>query len=91
MENWFEVEFLLLKQLKLQISELDRLEFYRAEILMDNIKNWNEKENEHRKNEEKQHNEQTQNLNPESMMRSARNMMKTPNMPSMPNFGKFKM
>jgi hypothetical protein len=53
--NWFEVEFILLKVLKLQPSELDRMEFYRAEILMENLKEFNEEQEGKRKKDEEQY------------------------------------
>lgn len=86
MENWFEAEFILLKVLKLQPSELDRLEFYRAEILMENLKNFNEEEGERRKKEE-----ESQDTSAHSTMSQAQSSMpkmSMPNftMPSMPNF-----
>jgi len=88
LENWFEVEFLLLKILKLQISELDRLEFWRAEILMENLKNWGEKENENRKQQEK---DQSSSYSMGDAQRSASDMMKNANMniPSMGSMPKF--
>jgi hypothetical protein len=95
LENWFEVEFLLLKILKLQISELDRLEFWRAEILMENLKNWGEKENENRKQQEK---DQSSSYSMGDAQRGASDMMKNanvnlPSMGSMPKFntGNFSM
>jgi len=77
--NWFEAEFILLKVLKLQPSELDRLEFYRAEILMENLKSFNEEEEGRRKKEE-----EGQDISANSMMSNASNSL--PKMPSMPNF-----
>jgi hypothetical protein len=77
--NWFEAEFILLKVLKLQPSELDRLEFYRAEILMENLKNFNEEEEGRRKKEE-----ESQGESASSLMSAASNSM--PKMPSIPNF-----
>ena len=97
MENWSEVEFLLLKILRLQISELDRLEFWRAEVLMDNLKNWGEKENENRKQQDK---EQSSSYSmgdaqrgASDMMRNANMNMNMPSMGSMPSFnsGNFSM
>ena len=79
MTNWFEAEFILLKVLKLQPSELDGLEFYRAEILMENLKNFNEEEEGRRKKEE-----EGQDISASSMMSAASNNL--PKMPSMPNF-----
>jgi len=56
--NWFEIEFVLLKHLKLQPSELDKMEFYRAEYLMENFKAFIDKENDKNK---RQHDDQKQN------------------------------
>ena len=90
MENWFEAEFILLKGLKLQPSELDRLEFYRAELIMENWKNFNEEEEGRRKKEE-----ESSDMSASSMMSNASNSLpKMPtslsssnfSMPSIPNF-----
>jgi hypothetical protein len=56
--NWFEIEFVLLKHLKLQPSELDKMEFYRVEYLMENFKAFIDKENDRNK---RQHDEQNKN------------------------------
>jgi hypothetical protein len=53
------------------------MDFYRAEILMDNAKAWGEKEQEHRKAEEKQQSEGMADYSPSSMMSSAKNMFKS--------------
>ncbi len=92
MESWFEVEFLLLKLLRLQPSELDRIEFYRAEFLMENLKDWNEKEQKQRKKEEDEQSSSMGGYDMGSMQRNANQMMKSaaPTMPSMPNMGSFK-
>ena len=52
------------------------MDFYRAEILMENAKAWNEKEQEHRKAEEKQQSASMDDYSPNSMMSSAKNMFK---------------
>jgi len=52
--NWSEIEYYLLKQLKLQPSELDRLEFWRAETLIEIHKDKTEEENRRRKKENEQ-------------------------------------
>lgn len=91
MENWSEVEFILLKVLDLQPSELDRMEFWRAETLMDNLKKFNEEENNRRKAEEdKQAPSVDAASQANSMMKSAQNSL--PKMPSfsMPNMSGFK-
>jgi len=90
LESWFEVEFLLLKILRLQPDILDKMEFYRAEILMENLKAWNEKEQEHRKKEEKEQNSQSGGFDSSSISRQAGSMMK--NAGSMvPKMGSFKL
>ena len=73
MTNWFEVEFVLLKHLKLQPDVLDKMEFYRVEFLMENFKN--DSENEGKRNKE-QEDEQKEKYNPNSMMKNQQNMMK---------------
>jgi hypothetical protein len=52
--SWFEVEYILLKTLRLQPSELDHMEFYRAEILLEIHKEKTEEENKRRKKQEDQ-------------------------------------
>jgi hypothetical protein len=93
LENWFEVEFILLKVLRLQPSELDKLEFYRAEILMENLKAWNEKESENRKKQEDTETEKAPKFNQGSLMKDANKLMKGGGgnyaMPKMPNWGGF--
>jgi hypothetical protein len=88
--NWFEVEFLLLKVLKLQPSELDKMEFYRAEILMENLKNFNEEQEGRRKKDEEGQSYNAGHTQSEAnrMMKDAQRSMpniSTPNI-SMPNF-----
>lgn len=92
MTNWFEVEFVLLKHLKLQPSELDAMEFYRVEFLLENWKEHTEKENKSRKEQES---DQTDKYSPSAMQRQQSSMMKqymggsnnlggsSPKMPSM--------
>lgn len=90
MESWFEVEFLLLKILRLQPDVLDKMEFYRAEILMDNLKEWNEKEQEQRKKEDKEQSSQASSYDSSSMSRQAGSMMKSAGS-MVPNMGSFKL
>jgi hypothetical protein len=82
--NWFEAEFILLKVLRLQPSELDRLEFYRAEILMENLKTFNEEEEGRRKKEE-----EGSDMTASTMMANASNNL--PKMPTSLNAPNFKM
>jgi hypothetical protein len=84
--NWFEVEFILLKHLDLQPSELDRMEFYRAEYLLHFFKEYTEKE-------KAQHNKETANYSPNDIIKnqqsnknSLQQMAKT-SMPKMPKLG----
>ena len=92
MENWFEVEFLLLKILRLQPSELDKMEFYRVEYLMENLKEWNEKEKNHREKEESDKGFDASSMTSQanSMFKNAQTGMPNITMPSMPNFGNMK-
>jgi len=55
--NWCEVEYILLKTLRLQPSELDRMEFWRAELLLEIHKEKTEEENKKRKKQEQQNSE----------------------------------
>jgi hypothetical protein len=56
LENWSKVEYACLRYLKCQLSELDRLEFWRAEMLFENHKEAVEEEN--RKNKTQQESQQ---------------------------------
>jgi hypothetical protein len=86
--NWFEAEFILLKVFRLQPSELDRLEFYRAEILMENLKKHNEEEEGVRKKEEEKYSMSSNNPTSDAskLMRDAQTKMPNFNAPSIPNF-----
>lgn len=72
--NWFEIEYILLKTLRLQPSELDRMEFWRAEVLLEIHKDKTEEENKRRKKEETTQNANMPNMN--SMMSNTQNMFK---------------
>lgn len=73
MTNWYEVEFVLLKHLKLTPLELDQLEFYRVEYLMDNFKDFTEKNQKQQKEQEK---EQSGKFNQSSILKSSQNSFK---------------
>ncbi len=85
MESWFEIEFALLKVLKLQPSELEKMEYYRVEYLLENLKNHNEE----RQKEQKKQEEGMGNTNPtssaQSMFSSAQKSIPSFNT-SMPSF-----
>lgn len=59
MVNWFNIEFQLLKQLKISPLELDQLEFYRVEYLIDNLKAHNKEVVKANREEEKKQRLQT--------------------------------
>jgi hypothetical protein len=94
LENWSDVEFIFLKVLRLPPDKLDRLEFYRAEILMEKLKEWNEKEGTRHKQQEESQQANMPKFDQSSMMRDAGKMLKGANSkfpsPNMPNFGNFK-
>ena len=50
--NLSKMEFLLLKHLNLQPSEIAEMEFYRLEYLIEHFKEWNEEEKKKREKEE---------------------------------------
>lgn len=79
------MEFLLLKILRLQPSELDRMVFYRAEFLIENLKKHTEEENKQRKKSE---DEQTKGLpknpNASKMISDARKSLPKPSSFKMP-------
>jgi hypothetical protein len=87
LENWFELEFLLLKIIRLQPSELEQMEFYRAEFLIENLKKHTEEENKSRKKEEEDYQKgMPQQPNASKMMSDARKSMPTPSF-KMPSSG----
>ena len=72
------------------------MEFYRAEYMMENLKNWNEKEKEHNKSQEEDQSAGMPKFDQGSLMRDAGKMMGSvgsgfPSMPKMPNFGSLKL
>jgi hypothetical protein len=56
------MEFMLLKHLGLQPSEIDRMEFYRIEYLIDHFKEWNEEEKKRQEAEEKKQKSETSSM-----------------------------
>jgi hypothetical protein len=95
LENWFDVEFIFLKVFRLPPDKLDALEFYRAELLMEKLKEWNEKENNQHKKREEDQAENMPKFDQSSMMRDANKMMKVYGgklpTPSLPNLGGMKL
>jgi len=69
--NWYEVEFVLLKQLGITPLELDQLEFYRIEYLMDNFKDYSEKKNKQRETQE-----QSQKFDQSSILKNSQSSFK---------------
>jgi len=71
------------------------MEFWRAEMLMENLQKYNDKEKEHRQKEEESQKSDMGDYSPSSMMSGANSMMKNAqaSMPSMsmPNMGSFKL
>jgi len=55
LNNWFEMEFILLKNLRIQPSELDRMDFYRVELIIENFKKYAEKEKEAQKDKQREY------------------------------------
>lgn len=68
MQNWCEVEYVLLKTLRLQPSELDRMEFWRAEMLLEIHKEKTEDENRRRTQQENQQNSSMPNMSSQQNM-----------------------
>lgn len=88
LDNWFSVEFTLLKQLKLQLSELDNIEYYRTQYLIDNYKDWIDKEKEREEKEKK--NNDGASLTKSDLMKDANKMMSGSGMgKNLPNMGQF--
>jgi hypothetical protein len=74
--------------LRLQPSELDRMEFWRAEVLIEIHKEKTEEENRKRKKQEDQQGANMPNMN--SMLSQQQNMFKGLTSGGAPNFGSFK-
>ena len=53
MENWFKIEFIFAKNLHITPSELDQMEFYRVEYMLQNYEEFIEEENKRQKQQEK--------------------------------------
>lgn len=86
MINWFEVEFILLKHLRLQPSELDAMEFYRAEYLLHFFREYAEKEKEQQEKESSRYNTNDMMKNSGFNKDSLKQMTKG-NMPNMGSLG----
>jgi hypothetical protein len=76
-EDLDKIEYILLKHLSLQPSELERLPFFRVEALLQNFKEDNDKENARKKEEEKQQKSQM------DANKTKQKPMKQPKMPKM--------
>jgi hypothetical protein len=81
LENWLEVEFILLKHLRLQPDVLDKMEFYRVEYMLHFFKEYAEKEK--AANEKENGNNPSSNIMKDAQ-RNQSSMMKNMKMPSMP-------
>jgi predicted Rossmann fold nucleotide-binding protein DprA/Smf involved in DNA uptake len=80
--NLSKLEFVLLKHLKIQLSEIDKLEFYRFEFLVEHFKEWAEEEKKRQETEEKKSGDSK---TMESFKKDFANM-KSSATPKMPNF-----
>lgn len=93
--NLSEIEFIFLKHLKLQPSELWRKPFYEIEYLMEHLKKDNEKESKRQKEEEEKYKKEQGQIG--RMQKEMQQMNKNLNlgnmssgMPSFPNLSNFK-
>ena len=84
LDNYFKNEFILLKELHLQPSEIDSMEYYRFQLLISNYEEYLEKERKEREKEEAQGREQ---FNLDKTIKDQKGMMnqQMPKM-NMPNF-----
>ncbi len=64
MENWFKIEFIFAKNLHITPLELDKMEFYRVEYMIENYEEFIKKENEQYKKQEKDQEKQYSNHQP---------------------------
>ena len=53
LENWFKIEFIFTKNLHITPLELDQMEFYRVEYMIQNYEEFIEEENKRYKQQEK--------------------------------------
>jgi len=53
LENWFKIEFIFTKNLGITPLELDQMEFYRVEYMIQNYEEFVEEENKQQKQQEK--------------------------------------
>lgn len=86
MENWSKVEYAALRYLKCQLSELDKLEFWRAEMLFENHKEAVEEENKRNKTQQEANKMPDMKSAMGDMMKGGMKMPSMPNMPNMPKF-----
>lgn len=86
MENWLEVEFILLKHLKLQPDVLDKMEFYRVEYMLHFFKEYAEKE---KAANDKENGKQSSSSMIKDAHRNQSNMMKNMKMPSSSGMNNF--
>jgi hypothetical protein len=56
LENWFKIEFIFAKNLHITPLELDQMEFYRVEYMIQNYEEFIEEENKQMKKQEKDQN-----------------------------------
>jgi hypothetical protein len=84
LDNWSNVELLFCLRLHIIPSELDKLEFWRIEALLDKYDEYVKKENEETSHQQKEY---------ETKYKASTPKMpdyKIPSMPNMNNFGGFK-
>ena len=72
LENWYEIEFILVFKGRMSISDIDSMEYYRVQYFMENYKKYMEEEK--ARNEEK--NGKDLFNNPEKFMKQSQGMMK---------------
>lgn len=86
------MEFVLLKQLHLQPSELWKKPFYEIEFLMEHMKEDQEEENKRQKEEEKKYKDQNSQFGnmKKEMNQMNKNFNKNISMPKFPDTSKFK-
>jgi len=54
LENWFKIEFIFTKNLNITPLELDHMEFYRVEYMLQNYQEFIEEENKQMKKQQKE-------------------------------------
>lgn len=94
LEGFYKLEFILVKHLQMSLEEIDSLEYYRLQYLIENYKEYLEEE---KRQHEQEETKNKQMYNPDKMMSDSKSMTKgftgmggMPKMPSMSGLSNYK-